>query len=968
MWNAGLPWHNGPDTWRPYANNTGGGVMRNHMPRNDSNWQNDPFYGRYNNVNPPSLMAQTFNQQYARAPYAVPNMNAVARQRLLKNTHVPGLKTGQQLRDSMHQRKRKRVENLSKRFDVAVLDVKMLVFSEKIELRWVHSEFKRMVKYDITYVNVKTNEGKSIERSPTSPFFDFKVEAGETYRIDIKCISTSNSEILAHWTKEVRAEFSYSELKTLYNKCLSFVTKKLNNDVEMHEFWMMYRCKPKIYWDEIHHYCNDVMQKYIKDDNGQPGNLINGKINGLFFSARLNPNLTLPQQSPFGNVRMCIDAVRLLHPDKHNIYFADFYCNKNMHYVTIVICVINSETDRYCADRLMKLNPLNNPFVKLVPPTARFQPWRFFVNYSLWVEMLYTEDIELNIGQFSAIQALGAGTSRIGGLPNNKICNICNLYPKQTSENKKNLENKDDTDSTKENVDIIDVALTSTLSVIRETNNNADSDVVDTLCSLVDRVEENCLSISELCQKQDPEISAFVEKMNKEIIENGFINEKKNGVFVNISKNLLDFVEDFERRRDNIVEEIEKLMRLNYLCIHMNYKMLFEKKLTVFVEMEEFVKWAKGRGYQFDGLEITKPPGNCGNGIYATRNFRPENIMISIPEYDMITAGLVIDLPFYRKLTKNIEEKMKPMEILTMFFCFEDLEKSAWSPYLKVLPQTFDTPAFQKIDYNLQELPLEIRKYWIDQKLEIEQITTKLLRLFPELTADKILWAWHVVNTRCIFVENIEHDKVDNSDGDTIAVIPFVDMLNHDPTEFQGIALHEKVNGQYVVRAKKSVSEGDQIFVCYGPHSNTRLLIEYGFTVPGNMNTKVLIPKEVLVTLAKIAEIKVTREHEMILDEVGLPSHLYATDEGPSWALKNNIRILLLEHWQMANSRWKKIIYSHDPIEEEVENIIEEKLKIILTELKNGIVEKAKKMPKTVSWMWEDQIRVCETAIKSLDN
>ncbi|CAP33463.2 Protein CBR-SET-29 [Caenorhabditis briggsae] len=395
--------------------------------------------------------------------------------------------------------------------------------------------------------------------------------------------------------------------------------------------------------------------------------------------------------------------------------------------------------------------------------------------------------------------------------------------------------------------------------------------------------------------------------------------------------------------------------------------------------MNEFIGWCKARGYKFDGLEITCPPGNCGNGIYSTTTFRAGRPIITLPEYDMINSALVVDLPFYRKKMAKFTEKLKPMEILTMFFCFEDFETSAWSPYLKVLPKEFDTPAFKGIDYDVNTLPLSIRKFWVDQKKEISEISEKvgdhyevrkkivfqLRRLFPELTHDKILWAWHVVNTRCIFVENEEHDNVDNSDGDTIAVIPYVDMLNHDPQKYQGVAIHEKRNGRYVVQAKRQIMEGEQVFVCYGAHDNARLLVEYGFTLPNNLGAKVLIPQEVLLTLAKIAGIAVTREHEMVLEEVGLPSHLYATDEGPSWSLRTNVRVMLLEHWQMANGRWKKIIYSHDPIDEEVDQKIDEKLEIMLKELRNGVVEKTKKMPKDVQWMWEEQVKVCDVAIES---
>lgn len=49
------------------------------------------------------------------------------------------------------------------------------------------------------------------------------------------------------------------------------------------------------------------------------------------------------------------------------------------------------------------------------------------------------------------------------------------------------------------------------------------------------------------------------------------------------------------------------------------------------------------------------------------------------------------------------------------------------------------------------------------------------------LSKERFLWAWHVVNTRCIYVENKHDPLLDNSSGDTIVVVPFVDLLNHSP-------------------------------------------------------------------------------------------------------------------------------------------------------------------------------------------
>ncbi|KIH42521.1 hypothetical protein ANCDUO_27494 [Ancylostoma duodenale] len=44
------------------------------------------------------------------------------------------------------------------------------------------------------------------------------------------------------------------------------------------------KCKPREYWDEIHTCRDGLMEKYIKDNNGQPANRINGILSGLWFA------------------------------------------------------------------------------------------------------------------------------------------------------------------------------------------------------------------------------------------------------------------------------------------------------------------------------------------------------------------------------------------------------------------------------------------------------------------------------------------------------------------------------------------------------------------------------------------------------------------------------------------------------------------------------------------------------------
>jgi hypothetical protein len=66
-----------------------------------------------------------------------------------------------------------------------------------------------------------------------------------------------------------------------------------------------------------------------------------------------------------------------------------------------------------------------------------------------------------------------------------------------------------------------------------------------------------------------------------------------------------------------------------------------------------------------------------------------------------------------------------------------------------------------------------------------------------------------------------------------------VDLMNHSPNA-QAVAYYDKTSQQYAVSADYGcVGEGEEVFVCYGPHDNARLWLEYGFTLPGNVFNRV---------------------------------------------------------------------------------------------------------------------------------
>ena len=225
-----------------------------------------------------------------------------------------------------------------------------------------------------------------------------------------------------------------SEVNLLLLRAKEFLKKKGEQNVMVKYF---YRNKPPKYYDDIMRDRNGIMEPYKEDYNGDPGSAINGSISGLFFAAKVDRNTGLPPTtSPFGAQRLNIPIDRLMHTHC-NMYFTDFYCNYNLHYVTLVVAEIGSEADRFCEKHAINigLTQPKNEFLFYVAEEDRF-----YLTMGVGVEVLYTEPIDIarllqddNRVFFSWVETRGRGSSTTLGLPKNNECPKCNLYPNEKS-------------------------------------------------------------------------------------------------------------------------------------------------------------------------------------------------------------------------------------------------------------------------------------------------------------------------------------------------------------------------------------------------------------------------------------------------------------------------------------------------------------------------------------------------------
>lgn len=226
------------------------------------------------------------------------------------------------------------------------------------------------------------------------------------------------------------SEFAKVELGQIKKKALDFMNRK---PMKSRKCESLYRNKVPIYWRDIEEKRNNIMEAYVKDYTGDPASAINGKVNGLFFGVSVEKRTgEMPTMSFFGSKRLVLPVLYLLEPSEGSarMYFSDFYCINRAHYVTLVLTKTGSSVDDFCQKKLLQISMYDNPFLYIDNTQSKDNP-TVFVTSNVWVEVFYTEDVDINKAleneaYFSRIRAFGK--SKLYGSPKKSTCAVCNLY------------------------------------------------------------------------------------------------------------------------------------------------------------------------------------------------------------------------------------------------------------------------------------------------------------------------------------------------------------------------------------------------------------------------------------------------------------------------------------------------------------------------------------------------------------
>ncbi|XP_061177066.1 SET domain-containing protein 4-like isoform X2 [Saccostrea echinata] len=321
-------------------------------------------------------------------------------------------------------------------------------------------------------------------------------------------------------------------------------------------------------------------------------------------------------------------------------------------------------------------------------------------------------------------------------------------------------------------------------------------------------------------------------------------------------------------------------------------------------------KWMKkeSKTHGFKWRSILYPANflDTGRGMMTRETLHPGDTIVSIPQHLLITVETVLSSSI-GELVKRQKLKLSSQQLLSLFLLSERNkgDNSYWHPYIATLPMTHTTIGY----FSARELtlfPQKLRKAAESRISDIKQayFEVKDFHSGETILYEDFLWAWFCVNSRSVFYRLARSEFV-REDGNNLALAPYLDLLNHSVEAQVDAGFNEKT-GCYEIITHNSYRKCSQVFISYGSHDNSHLLVEYGFTLPDNPNDALAVDYDVLMDAAKSLDVSYTERKQDIIQTNNLHRKLACTVEGLSWNLLMITRILAMDWTELQN--WKVVL------------------------------------------------------------
>lgn len=280
----------------------------------------------------------------------------------------------------------------------------------------------------------------------------------------------------------------------------------------------------------------------------------------------------------------------------------------------------------------------------------------------------------------------------------------------------------------------------------------------------------------------------------------------------------------------------------------------------------DLYKFLSLRGWKNENRLTVSTFPLTGRGLKAKCDLSQHDLIIDLPHQCMISILTLESDEEFVELFKDLENATATVPFQALLALYVQHQKlkgdsSEWSAYIKTLPEAFSTPFFCKKS-ELYCLTENILEKIVEQNQTIKKSFKDLTELLTPVRRDDFdletfKWAYFVCNSRSVYIKGkslqplVDFPKFKElvSDSPNMALAPLLDLLNHSDQALTTSQLTHnelsieknatkilsgEVSLNYQLFTAAPVKKYNQIFINYGNHNNTKLLVEYGFIVPEN--------------------------------------------------------------------------------------------------------------------------------------
>ena len=250
----------------------------------------------------------------------------------------------------------------------------------------------------------------------------------------------------------------------------------------------------------------------------------------------------------------------------------------------------------------------------------------------------------------------------------------------------------------------------------------------------------------------------------------------------------------------------------------------------------QFINWLGENGANVDGASVAEFPG-YDLGLKAERNFLENQPILRIPRE--LIFSIHNAAPELTVLQNDPLIQHMPQVALAIALLIErHKENSKWKPYLDILPASYTTVLYMTagdmielkgsptLEAALKQCRNIARQYSYFNKVFQNNNNAVSTILGDVFTYERYCWAVSTVMTR--------QNLIPSEDGSRMihALIPMWDMCNHEngriTTDFNA------TSDCCECYALRDFKQGEQIFISYGPRTNSDFFVHSGFVYVDN--------------------------------------------------------------------------------------------------------------------------------------